>query len=223
MFCRWAPGFSFLFLSWAIPLSAAASAEIAQAGGPPPPQMVIKRMDTDGDGKISREEFRGPPPRFDKMDADKDGFITLDEIKAFQASLRRESGEAGDAGGGSGPKKGPNGEIFLTADQLRDLVTGTEISHVSPRSGSPVEMTFLSGGNVSGTVGSRRGRQSVTGTWEIKQNGQLCFDVEVLGNRICFYLVRKGRNLVRYNKDGQPAKGIDWTIVKAGPNANKVP
>ena len=42
----------------------------------------LMRADADGDGKISREEI--PPPllqRFDQIDADRDGFLTAEEIR----------------------------------------------------------------------------------------------------------------------------------------------
>jgi len=51
------------------------------AGGPagagPPP--FVERLDRNGDGKVSREEFDGPPDAFDRHDADKDGFLIESE------------------------------------------------------------------------------------------------------------------------------------------------
>lgn len=216
--CRLVPGLGFLLIFVLATPVGAGAAEIAQmgGGGPPPPEKMVRRMDENGDGKISRQEFLGPPNRFDMIDADKDGFLTVGEIKAFRADRQKDGG----MGAAQGPAKGPGGEAFLTAAQLKLLITGTEISHVSPRSGNAVLMKFLADGTVDGTVGSG---SPVNGTWQIKGTGQLCFDVAVLGNEICFYLVRKGDNLVRYNRDGRPAKGIDWTIVNPGPDANKVP
>src|SRR3954471_11847592 len=38
-----------------------------------------QKMDTDGDGKISRAEWKGPADMFDKLDANHDGYITADE------------------------------------------------------------------------------------------------------------------------------------------------
>jgi len=45
--------------------------------------------DKDGDGKVSREEFRGPAEMFDKADADADGLLTMEELKKFKESRRR--------------------------------------------------------------------------------------------------------------------------------------
>ena len=41
-------------------------------------------MDSDGDGKLSRQEFPGPAQMFDTMDTNSDDFVTLDEMQAGQ-------------------------------------------------------------------------------------------------------------------------------------------
>ena len=49
-------------------------------------EKAFARLDTDNDGKISREEAsKGPrlARHFDAIDADKDGFVTRAELKAF--------------------------------------------------------------------------------------------------------------------------------------------
>jgi len=49
---------------------------------------VLERSDKDGDGRISREEFRAAGELFDRLDADNDGFITREEhVRLF--STRR--------------------------------------------------------------------------------------------------------------------------------------
>jgi Ca2+-binding EF-hand superfamily protein len=48
---------------------------------------AILDMDTDDDGKISREEFQGRPAQFRRIDGDNDGYLTRDELRTrFQAS-----------------------------------------------------------------------------------------------------------------------------------------
>jgi len=45
----------------------------------------LKKLDTDGDGRISRAEAQAAPrlaARFDDLDTNKDGFLTHDELKA---------------------------------------------------------------------------------------------------------------------------------------------
>lgn len=48
-------------------------------------QRQVRRMDTNGDRTISREEWRGKADLFDRMDADKDGLLTAAEIRQFRA------------------------------------------------------------------------------------------------------------------------------------------
>jgi hypothetical protein len=46
-------------------------------------EAVLARDDKNHDGKISREEFHGPPQLFDRLDRNHDGFITREEHEAF--------------------------------------------------------------------------------------------------------------------------------------------
>jgi Ca2+-binding EF-hand superfamily protein len=41
----------------------------------------ILAMDADGDGKVTREEFRGPVGAFDRLDSDRDGAITREDLR----------------------------------------------------------------------------------------------------------------------------------------------
>ena len=52
----------------------------------------LKALDKDGDGRISREEAAGAPrltQSFDRIDANGDGFLTRDELRAAHAAMRR--------------------------------------------------------------------------------------------------------------------------------------
>lgn len=43
---------------------------------------LIKKMDADKDGKLSKKEVKGPiKDDFEKIDTDKDGYLTLEELK----------------------------------------------------------------------------------------------------------------------------------------------
>ena len=59
-----------------------------------------QRMDANGDGKISREEFPGPTNFFDQFDADKNGFLTPPEMEAMRRA-RMQQGARRPGGGAS--------------------------------------------------------------------------------------------------------------------------
>jgi Protein of unknown function (DUF1566) len=64
----------------------AARPENGFQNGPPPRrggagegERFIKRLDRDGDNKVSRSEFDGPPQQFSRFDTNGDGYISMDE------------------------------------------------------------------------------------------------------------------------------------------------
>src|SRR5580693_1395589 len=76
---------------------------------------TLMAFDANGDGKLSRSEL---PERFqgifDRSDANKDGFLTPDEIRkvaAAQAPPPEPEGRGGRGGGGRGRGDGPGGEM----------------------------------------------------------------------------------------------------------------
>jgi hypothetical protein len=64
----------------ALCLAAGAYAQ-AKIGGPEG-MANLKRMDSNGDGKVSQNEFDGPPNYFETFDVNKDGFLGPDECPA---------------------------------------------------------------------------------------------------------------------------------------------
>lgn len=46
------------------------------------PAAVIRKQDRNGDGRLSRDEWRGPADRFDKLDKNHDGVLTRAELQA---------------------------------------------------------------------------------------------------------------------------------------------
>ena len=75
----------------------------ALAQGKPDPEKVIQRMDTDGDGRISQDEWLRPPQAFQRIDRDQDGFVTLEELSAYKK--QRISGQKNPV-----PTSGENAE-----------------------------------------------------------------------------------------------------------------
>lgn len=50
------------------------------------PERIIQQFDQNGDGKLSHTEF--PRPAFNRLDADGDGFVTIEELKGAMANRR---------------------------------------------------------------------------------------------------------------------------------------
>lgn len=58
---------------------------------PPTFEELIEKMDANEDGKLSKEEVKGPlKEHFAKVDADEDGFITEEEFENAPKPKRRE-------------------------------------------------------------------------------------------------------------------------------------
>lgn len=84
----------------ALVLGTILGAPVARAQMPPADQ-IIKAWDKDGDGTVSKEEWVAagrPAERFEFVDANHDGKITVEELEAAMARMR--NGGAGGANGG---------------------------------------------------------------------------------------------------------------------------
>ena len=86
--------------------------------------------DRDADGRISRDEFRGPVGVFERMDADGNGVLEKSEIQQLMAQRRGRAG-AGEEAQESAPGKGGaphdafaamdrNGDGKVTSDEMID-------------------------------------------------------------------------------------------------------
>jgi hypothetical protein len=54
---------------------------------------MFRQADKDGDGRISTEEYEGPPENLQRMDTNKDSFLTKREVVTDATRLMKESGE----------------------------------------------------------------------------------------------------------------------------------
>ena len=61
---------------------AASSAGRPGAGGPADFARLLERADANRDGRVARDEFRGPGPLFERLDRNRDGFLSRDEVAA---------------------------------------------------------------------------------------------------------------------------------------------
>jgi len=72
-------------------------------GQRPSPGQIVKQSDTNGDGKLSKDEApEQMKALFDLADADKDGFVTASELATGMKAM-------GGGGGGGGQRGGPAG------------------------------------------------------------------------------------------------------------------
>jgi len=80
------------------------------ASAAPPPQVVVKNMDSDGDGRISQSEWLKPPKIFRKIDANHDGYVVASEIAAFRGEKQ---------GGSAAPSAPVAAQTAATSSDVR--------------------------------------------------------------------------------------------------------
>ena len=73
---------------------------------------LIKQKDTDGDGKLTKDEAGSPYSFFfDRVDTDGDTYLSASELDTSIKNMKkmRESGGGGGGGGGGGARRGGGG------------------------------------------------------------------------------------------------------------------
>ncbi|MHC5043702.1 MAG: EF-hand domain-containing protein [Planctomycetota bacterium] len=112
----------------------------------------LKQFDTNGDGLIEREEWKGPEPLFARLDADQDGKISQKEIKKFTKEAgRRWNNRVSDAAFGRFDDNGDGKisaeewksrpELFQRFDVNGDgFITRGELTPKGPRGGRRAKM-----------------------------------------------------------------------------------
>ena len=90
-----------------------------------------RQMDTNGDGKITRDEFPGPKEMFDQFDKDKNNSLSSEERDAMRQSRTRGGFGRGNSEGGfrrPGQNQGNN-----MAQELFGAVDANKDSKLSPK------------------------------------------------------------------------------------------
>ena len=110
----------------------------------------LKAMDANKDGSVSKDEWKGRPEHFARLDSDKDGVISSSEIDAFSKRARQQGGWKNRPGDAlfrrldtNGDKKiskeewklnadlfakfDANGDGFVTADEVTPKTRGDEM------------------------------------------------------------------------------------------------
>ncbi len=84
-----------ILLTGAAVMAGASVMDLSRAA--PPPRVVVQRMDQDGDGRISADEWIKPLKAFKRIDANNDGYVTAKEIEAFRK--KRNGSRVGETPG----------------------------------------------------------------------------------------------------------------------------
>ncbi|MHC4340302.1 MAG: EF-hand domain-containing protein [Planctomycetota bacterium] len=101
-------------------------------GGFGDPWERLRSYDSDGDGKVSRDEFTGPERLFNRFDTDRDGFVTEAEVRRMRGGRQGRGGAPGgtarlfDTDGDGRVTKEEWDAFFKKADKNGDGILQTE-------------------------------------------------------------------------------------------------
>ena len=102
------------------------------------PAALVRQFDRDGDGKISRAEapdrMQG---RWDQIDTNGDGFVTVEELQARDA---RVAGMGSAGAGRGGGMAGAVTDVYKPASRFSVITVGTGSPQYDPQRGGPCAM-----------------------------------------------------------------------------------
>jgi len=140
--------------------------------GPLTPEQLVQRMDDNGDGRISTDEFKeGGRRSFDFFDLDEDGFATLEEIETAIANA--QSGQQGGSAAATAVTQSDleafvaSGGTELSVEDVVELFNGTTLKVEA--TGLIIQTQADGRLNFVASNGSSR-----SGKWWVSESGEFC-------------------------------------------------